>query len=215
LIFAILQPVALLGLVLGFAVSVVLRAVVQHAVAKRDPYGRRRTLFEPRRDIDVFGVVAAVLGGTGWGKRLEGGRPAALLAGPFAVLALSQLSFLAYRLLGGDPALPQLYSASSVFRGVPSGLAWEKVLFSFAVSTLCFGLLALVPLPPLDGWGLLAHRAGSRPGQGFAKARHWLEEQNIGVVILLVGLIIPLAAGVPLFVFLLDVVTFPVIAIWG
>lgn len=219
MIFALLQPVALIGLLLGFAVSVVLRAVVQHLVARRGPYARRQRLFDPRRDIDVFGVVAAVLGGTGWGKRATdpgGGWPriSVLVSGPIAVLVASQLAFAAYRFSGGSPLLLELYAASDVFRGIPTGTAVEKFLLSFAVSLLCFGLLALVPLPPLDGWGMLARRAGSRPNPGFARAQHWLDEQNIGVVILLVGLVIPLAGG-PLFLFLLNIVTAPVFALWA
>jgi hypothetical protein len=216
LIRALVQPVALVGLLLGFAAAVVVRAVVQHMVANRGPFARRQPAFEPRRDIDVFGVVAAVLGGTGWGRR-AGDRPstAVLFAGPGAVLLASQLAFAAYWLLGGDSLLPRLYVASDVFRGVPSGESWERILYSFAMSLLCFGLLALVPLPPLDGWGLLASRMGPRPGPGFAKTQHWLDEQNIGVVILLVGLIIPLTGGLPLFLFLLDLATYPVRVIWA
>jgi hypothetical protein len=135
-----------------------------------------------------------------------------LLAGPAAVLVASQVAFLAFR-LAGDPLLLQLHTASSVLHGVP-GDAVSQLLLSIAVSLLCFGLLALVPLPPLDGWGLLARRAGPRPSPGFARAHHWLDEQNIGVVILLVGLIIPLIGG-PLFLFLLDVVTTPVFLAWS
>lgn len=216
MILAIVEPVAFVGLLLGFAVSVVLRAVAQHLVMNRSPFARRQHVFRPRHDIDVFGAVAALFGGTGWGRRADD-RPsvAALLAGPGVVLIASQLAFAAYRLLGGNPLWLRLNEASEVFRGMPAGEPWEKILYSFAISLLCFGLLALVPLPPLDGWGLLMRRMGSRPSQGFAKAQHWLDEQNIGVVILLVGLIIPLAGGVPLFVFLLDLVILPVRWFWA
>jgi len=217
-LWALGQPVALAGLLAGFALAVVLRAVVQHAVASRGRFARRHRLFHPRRDVDVFGAVAAVLGGTGWGRRGPDGpdgRPstAVLLAGPFAVLIASQLAFGAYK-VAGDPLLLQLANASMVLQGVP-GDAVSQLLLSFAVSLLCFGLLALVPLPPLDGWGLVAGRAGPRPSQGFAKAQHWLDDQNLGVVILLIGLVIPLAAGAPLFLFLLDFVTAPVFAAWA
>ncbi len=216
MILAILHPFAFLGLLVGFLASVVLRAVVQHLIANRSPFARRERLFDPRRDIDVFGAVAAVIGGTGWGRKADDqARPAALIAGPLAVLGMSQLAFLGYVLLGGDRLLPQIHGVGDAFRGVPIGLVWEQFLYSFAIATLAFGLLALVPLPPLDGWGLLARRAGNRPSQGFARAHHWLVEQNIGVVILLVGMIIPLAAGVPLFVFLLDVVAIPFRVLWS
>jgi hypothetical protein len=217
-LWALGQPIALIGLVLGFLLAVLIRAVTQHALASRGrmSWGKERR-FDPRRDIDIFGAVAAALGGTGWGRRAPAGpdgrpRASVLLAGPAAVLIASQLAFLAFR-LAGDPLLLQLHTASSVLHGVP-GDAVSQLLLSIAVSLLCFGLLALVPLPPLDGWGLLAGRAGPRPSPGFARAQHWLDEQNIGVVILLVGLIIPLVGG-PLFLFLLDVVTAPVFLAWS
>lgn len=219
MIWALRHPVSLIGLLLGFALAVVLRSVVQHLVASRGQYAvRRQSLFEPRRDVDVFGVVAAVIGGTGWGRRAPDGpggspRVAVLLSGPLAVLVASQLAFAAYAVLG-DPLLLQLYHSSDVLRGI-AGDVTSQLLLPIAVSLLCFGLLALVPLPPLDGWGLLARRAGPRPSPGFAKAKHWLEDQNIGVVILLVGLIIPLFGNLSLFLFLLDLITAPVLAAWA
>ncbi len=217
MLFALGQPFALLGLVLAFVVSLALRALVAHLVLRRRL--GRVWLVDPRRDFDIFGAVAAVLGGTGWGRRLTevGGRPppaGALLAGPLAVLGVSQLAFLGYRLADGDTLLLRAYRASDFLRGsVPADVRWQ-VGASFAVGMLCFALLALFPLPPLDGWGLLV-RAVRRPGTGFQKAQHWLDEQNIGTVILLAGMILPLADGRPLLLILLDYLTAPVFGLWS
>jgi hypothetical protein len=216
-LWALGQPVALIGLALAFVVAVAIRAVTQQLLARGRQGMRGQRLFDPRRDFDVFGAVAAILGGTGWGKRAPAGfggrtRVAVLLGGPVAVLVASQLAFAAYRVVG-DPFPLRLYSASEVLHGIPGDVS-TQLLLSFAVGLLCFGLLALVPLPPLDGWGLLANRAGNRPSQGFARAQHWLDDQNIGVVILLVGLVIPLAGG-PLFLFLLNLIVTPVMRAWA
>jgi len=220
-LFALGQPIALVGLLIGFAVALLLRAVVQHALAGRGRMAMRRAaLFDHRRDIDPFGVVAGVLGGTGWGRKApEGadGRPrlAVLWAGPVSVLIASQLAFLVFRLIGGDAGALRVYFVSDIVYGGIPGSALTQFFLSFAVGLLCFGLVALVPLPPLDGWGLVARRAGPRPGTGFAKAQFWLEEKNVGVAVLLFGFIIPLAGGLPLFLFLLNAVATPVMRLWA
>ncbi|HEV2089197.1 MAG TPA: hypothetical protein VGR21_12865 [Cryptosporangiaceae bacterium] len=216
MLFALGQPFALLGLLAAFVVSLVVRAFAAHVVLRRQV--GRMPLLDPRRDFDIFGAVAAVFGGTGWGRRLDdvAGRPAppgALLAGPLAVLVVSQLAFAGYRLAGADTLLLRAHPASTVLTGVP-GEPLSQALASFAVGMLCFGLLALFPLPPLDGWGLL-RRAVRRPGPGFQKAEHWLDGQNIGTVILLAGMILPLSDGRPLVLILLDLLTAPFFVVWS
>jgi len=225
-LFALGRPIALAGLALAFVLGLVIRVIaIRIAQRRRVPAGwdtPRRAggkLVDVRRDVDIFGVVAAVVGGTGWGKKAEdvGMGPAplrVLLAGPIAVLVASQLAFLGFILVAGPVSLSAL-SASSVLRGDVFGAgAAELFLLSLAVGLLCFGLLALVPLPPLDGWGLLRH-AVRRPGTGFQKARYWLEDQNVGIAILLAGMLLPLFRGLPLFLFLLDIVSWPFLLLWG
>lgn len=224
MLFSLGQPIALVGLVVAFLTGVALRAAAQHLVLRHSPAhrvggaARRVALVTPRRDVDVFGVVSALIGGTGWGRGLDDvgvGPPPrrVLLAGPVAVLVASQLAFAGFRIAGGDRLGLQLYGTADVLRGAP-GDALTQLLLSLAVGLLAFGVFALIPLPPLDGWGLLRH-AVRHPGPGFAKARHWLEEQNIGVVILLAGMILPVAGNTPLFLYLLDVVTTPVLRVWS
>ena len=230
MLFALGQPVALAGLLAAFVVAVAVRAAVGNAVRSRRGESRRdgsralgrMRLLDVRRDVDVFGFVGAVLGGTGWGSPLPdvGTRPApvaALLAGPLAVIGTSQAALAAHAVAGGSPLPLRAYGAADILRGLPAGVgvdALSQALVSFAVGLLAFGVLALLPLPPLDGWGLLRHTV-RRPGTGFQRARYWLEDQNIGTVILLVGLVLPLGRGTPLLLVLLDAVTLPVLRAWG
>jgi hypothetical protein len=225
-LFALGQPIALAGLALAFVLGLVIRVLAIRVVQRRQvPAGwgtPRRAggkLVDVRRDVDIFGVVAAVVGGTGWGKKAEdaGLAPAplrVLLAGPIAVIVAAQLVFLAFVLVAAPVGL-SLLSASSVLRGeVTGGTSLQMFLLSLAIGLLCFGLLDLVPLPPLDGWGLLRH-AVKRPGTGFQKARYWLEDQNVGIAILLAGMLLPLFRGLPLFLFVLDLLTWPFLLLWG
>jgi hypothetical protein len=55
---------------------------------------------------------------------------------------------------------------------------------AFAGLLLAFGLLALPPVPPLDGFGL-PWFAQRRPGSGMQGYRLWFEHNNLGVVVLL------------------------------
>lgn len=226
MLFALGSPVALVGLALAFVLGLVIRVIAIRLVQRRRvPAGwdtPRRSggkLVDVKRDVDIFGVVAAVVGGTGWGKRVEDGGtgPAplrTLLAGPVAVLVASQLAFVAFVAVAGRVALDAL-NVSSVLRGdLIGGTSVELFLLSLAVGLLCFGLLDLVPLPPLDGWGLLRH-AVKRPGTGFQKAQYWLEDQNVGVAILLAGMLLPIFQGLPLFLFLLDLLCWPFLLLWG
>jgi hypothetical protein len=89
-----------------------------------------------------------------------------------------------------------------------------QFLLHFAVALLAAGLLALVPLPPLDGWALVMRAAGPRPSPGFAKAQHWLDENNVGVVILLIGIALPLV-GSALVLYVLGIVAYPVFLLWS
>ncbi len=220
MLFALGQPIALIGLLTGFLLAVLLRAVVQHALAGRGRMAMRRGRCSIRVATSTRSASSRrCFGGTGWGRRAPesvDGRPklAVLLAAPGVVLLASQAAFLAARITTDGPFALSLYVVSDILHGIP-GSAATQFLTSLAVSLLCFGLLALVPLPPLDGWGLLARRAGPRPGPNFAKAQLWLDEKNIGVVILLVGLVIPLTGGLPIFVFLLNVIGTPVMRAWA
>jgi hypothetical protein len=219
-LFALREPLAFVGLLVAFVLALVIRVVAIRLVQRRKAapdWAPRRRLLDPRRDVDIFGAVAAVIGGTGWGKRVDdaGLRPPpvrTLLAGPVAVLVASQIVFAVFVLT--SPYSVQGLKSSSILHGDYSAPAADIFLLSLAVGLLCFGILAFVPLPPLDGWGLLRH-AVRRPGPGFQKAQHWLDEQNLGVAILLAGMLLPLFAGLPLFLFLLDLITWPVFKAWS
>lgn len=228
MLFALGQPIALAGLALAFVLGLGIRVLAVRVVQRRQVPagwgGPRRAggkLVDVRRDVDIFGVVAAVVGGTGWGKKIEdaGLAPAplrVLLAGPIAVIVAAQVAFFGFVIVAGRVGLGAM-SASSALRGevgLIGGSGLGLFLLSLAVGLLCFGLLDLVPLPPLDGWGLLRH-AVKRPGTGFQKARHWLEDQNVGIAILLAGMLLPMFRGLPLFLFVLDLLTWPFLLLWG
>ena len=86
------------------------------------------------------------------------------------------------------------------------------MLLSLGVGLLAFGLLALIPIPPLDGFGIL-YNALRRPGAGMQWMRLWFEEKNIGVVVLIALCLFPF--GSPFLISLLDLLGILFLRVWS
>ncbi len=222
MLFALGEPFVFVGLLLSFVLALMLRAAAIRFTARslglvdrREPLAPR-----PREDVDPFGAVAAAVGGPGWGRpidvdevpRSRGRGRAALvfLAGPLTVLLAAQVALLAVRLL--HPGLLDFLRVSDVLRGLFDAPVDAQVLLGLAGGLLTFGLLALLPVPPLDGFGLLwsAQRA---PGRGMQGYRLWFQEKNLGVVLLLVCCFFPLSY--PLILLPVDLLGTVFLRLWG
>lgn len=222
MLFALGQPVAFVGLVLGFLLALLLRAVAIRFTARTLGLVHRREPVAPRvrEDVDPFGAVAASVGGMGWGRvidvdevpRTRGRGRAALVfaAGPLVTLLAAQLAFLAFTLI--YPGSLDYLRPSDVLRGQYTGDLGALLLLAVAVALLGFGLLALLPMPPLDGFGLL-WSAQRRPGPGMQGYRLWFQEKNVGVVVLLVGCFFPLSH--PLIMLPIDLLGTVFLRLWG
>jgi Zn-dependent protease len=221
-LYALGEPVAFVALVLSFLLALVLRAVAIRLTARSLRLADRHESVTPRlrEDVDPFGAVAAAIGGMGWGKMISvaevpryqgrGKAIAVFAAGPVLCILASQVLLLIYRLAYPDNIL-SLIGPADVLLGaaLPFG---EQVLLSLAVGLLCFGLLALIPIPPLDGFGIL-HNALNRPGRGMQWMRLWFEDKNIGVLVLLVLCIFPF--GYPFLLQILNGLGLVFVRIWG
>lgn len=224
MLFALGQPVAFAGLLLGFVLALVLRAFAIRFAARSLGLVERREALGPRlrEDVDPFGAVAAAVGGVGWGRiidvdevpRFRGRGRAALVfaAGPIVTVAAAQLVFLAYALLFPDSVGLETLRLSDVLRG-QFGASWDvQLLLSIACGLLGFGLIALLPIPPLDGFGLL-WSAQRQPGRGMQGYRLWFQEKNIGVVVLIACCFFPLSY--PLLLLPVDLLGTVFLALWG
>jgi Zn-dependent protease len=203
LLFALGQPVAFAGLLVAFVVGLLLRAYAIRLTARSIGLTHRGESVAPRlrEDIDAFGAVAVAVGGAGWGKiidvdeipRAHGRGKAALVfaAGPIVTILAAQLVFLAHKLLYPDAFGLSLASPGDILTGQFDADLIPQFLIALAVGLLGFGLLALLPIPPLDGFGLL-WSCFDRPGKGMQGYRLWFQEKNLGVVVLLVCCFFPL-----------------------
>jgi hypothetical protein len=221
-LFAIAQPAALLGLLLAFLLALALRLVAMRLTARALGLQPRPgpLMLDPREDIDPFGAVAAVVAGTGWGRPVDidamprwagrGRRAAVVAAGPLAPLLAGLLVLTAYRL--AYPDAPILGGISAALRGGWAPSIPAQFLLSVAAGLIGFGLLNLVPLPPLDGFSLL-WVSMKHIGAAGERARSWLVENNIGVVVLLVMVFFPL--NYPFLFLFLDLLGAPILWVWS
>ena len=203
MLFALGQPVAFAGLLVAFVLGLLLRAYAIRLIARSAGLTHRNESVAPRlrEDVDAFGAVAVAVGGAGWGKiidvdeipRTRGRGRAALVfaAGPIVTLLAAQIFFLIHKLLYPDSLGLSFLRPSEVLTGQFSGDLIPQFLISVAVGLLGFGLISLLPIPPLDGFGLL-WSAVQRPGRGLQGYRLWFQEKNLGVVVLLVCCFFPL-----------------------
>ena len=146
-----------------------------------------RGSLNPRRHLDPAGTIMLLIAGFGWGKpvpvnpsRLRVGRTGMALvsaAGPMANVALAVAFALLFRVgvLDGSFTREDLQSAS-----LP---AWASIIAWYGVAlNLLLAVFNLLPLPPLDGGGII---------QGIAP-RSWrpavVQLQRFGPIVLM-GLI--------------------------
>lgn len=125
-------------------------------------------------------------------------------------------SVLATRLVGGRlwgrPAgahlARRLLDPFGALAAAFGGTGWGRA----GVGLVCFGMIALLPVPPCDGAGAL-WLLWRRPGPHAARVRHWLVERNVGVAILLVAMV-PLGARGALAYPVLDALGTPLVRLW-
>ena len=222
MLFALGEPVAFVALVISFLLGLVLRSVAIRLTARTLGLADRREPItpRPRDDIDPFGAVAAAIGGMGWGKMISvdeisrhrgRGRAATVfLAGPLINIIVAEILLGVYAAVYSTGDLAFLGPAD-VLLGI-GGPIGPQVLLSIAVGLLSFGLLALIPIPPLDGFGVMYY-ALRRPGAGIQWMRLWFEDKNIGVLILLICCLFPLPG--PILLRILDALGLLFIRLWG
>jgi Zn-dependent protease len=224
-LFAIAKPASLAGLLVAFLLGLSLRVIAMRLavrVLRLEPPGGR-LLPSPREDIDPFGAVVALIAGTGWGRPVDidamprfasrGKRAFVVLVGPLAALVAGLAGLTAYRLLFPDERFVlTFFDASAVLRGALGVSYGAQFVLALAVGLLCFGLLALIPLPPLDGFALL-WLSLRQPSAAAQKARYWLTEKNLGVVILMVMTFFPLAS--PFLHIFIDLLAAPFLWAWA
>ncbi|MDP9435685.1 MAG: hypothetical protein M3P93_11020 [Actinomycetota bacterium] len=217
-LYALEDPFSLLVLALSFLTASVLAGWTSALLAARAgethlrAEGRLRP--DPRRHVDPFGAVAAVLSGLGWPRPVpvprapRGQLLRVTLAGPLLLLAVGAGLLVGFALVEGPVA-----GASTVLlkTGVTGGGLLPRALLLSGLMHLFVGLLCLVPLPPMPGGQLLFGLAPRT--RGWQQAETYLVERNLGVVAVLVLLLFSLGGPQPLLLAVLTAVGRPLVAL--
>jgi hypothetical protein len=213
-LFALGQPATLLGLLAAFLLGSFLQTAGQRLMI-----GGRRSLHGVKQAqlwLDPYSAVAAVLGGAGWAPRqdLDRRRPGLpLLLTVVSVVievVLAAVGAVGFRLAGGPTKLLTFISTVDVIHGhqliVTSFV--QRFALGFAVESLACAVLALVPIPPLPLgvwlWSVLPHSDGPR------RLAYRLLEEQWGILVILVLLLIPLAGQQPALLALIAAVADPI-----
>jgi hypothetical protein len=166
--------------------------------------------------LDPYGTVAAVISGVGWGPPapLRPGRrpgPLPLIAAVAVHAALAAAALAVYVSAGGIRDLLHVVNLSALLHGDDVSLlsVGQRIALGFAATNLACGLLALVPIPPLEAGVWLWSRLPRSPG-ARRMAYHLLEEAW-GVAALLVLVLLPLGGGRPVLLAVLDAVGDPLL----
>ena len=168
------------GMLLGITVHEFSHALTADRLGDRRPRALGRVSLNPLRHLDPFGTLLLVLVGIGWGKpvpvaveALRPGRTGMALvaaAGPVSNVLAALVVAGVYRILdlaglGGSAALDLIYVVLAV--------------------NLLLAILNLIPIPPLDGFGVVISLL---PERWEYAIRPWA---GYGVLVLLVLLIVP------------------------
>ena len=191
MLYALRYPLSFVVLVVAFVLGLAARGFAQRLVSgQRRPawarqLTRRRSLMWLKPYVDPYGFVGAIIGGPGWGtpvavnnfRHRPGGRVIAqLLAGPvvLAVMGVGALEgfrqWSGYKLSGSGVLLATLRGELFVGYGAKHArfdyvLGFGKVALFFAGTVwLTMAILAIMPLPPLDGGKLLFDWRHARSG---------------------------------------------------
>lgn len=216
MLYALGDPRSFVFLLVFSVVCITLSGWISALVAARQgsrslrQEGRLRP--DPRRHLDPFGAVSAVIAGIGWHRPVEvprtsTGRVAmAVLAGPAALLVLglgTLAGFGAYYpdfMVGAQ--LDVGGGSYALQNGAPLLSAGMEAWLLMGVAATWTGAIQLVPLPPLPG-GQVLFAAAPRT-LGWQKAEYQLVERNIGTAVLLALMLIPLGSNVALLPNILD-----------
>jgi hypothetical protein len=203
-LFVLNKPALLLGIIAALYIGVVAGSAATVLVAKAlgDPMGQRegRLTLNPVRLVHIYSAVMMVLAGFGWAEQVplnDRWRArrfhvcAAVLARPLAYAGLSlaaaagakAVSVRTYEIVNNR--IPEAIAGTSSHSFPAEFLLQMSVVFA------ALFVVSLIPVPPTDLGRVIFTLGGN--SMGWQKARYQLEERNIGLVIVLALLLLPIA----------------------
>jgi Zn-dependent protease len=184
--YLVLLLFAVPGIIIGFTVHEFCHALVATSYGDPTPRAQGRLSFNPANQIDPLGLAALVLIGIGFARPVQfnplyvrrGGQRAWLsAAGPLSNLAVAVVLGIFLRLLIlTDPAV-QACSIPSFDLPFAGYLYWI-LIEAFFVNVILF-VFNLVPIPPLDGYGVADGLFRTRVPVLF----QWIDRNRTGILL--------------------------------
>ena len=143
------------GIILGLSLHEFAHALVSDRLGDPTPRRQGRLTINPMAHIDWLGFIPLLFVGFGWGKpvMIDPGYYKNRRAGEFltAIAGVTMNLILAVILSFPTKAVLSLYYASG------SALAENTfyILYYAVMINVCLMIFNLIPVPPLDGWGIL------------------------------------------------------------
>ena len=188
LLGAAADPQRLISLIIGFIVAISVHEAC-HALAATwlgdpTPKSQGRLTLNPLRHLDFMGTLLLVVAGFGWGKPvivnplnlrfgIRRGTAIVSAAGPASNLALAAL-------LG--PVFAQVAGESSGI--LPNSQFLAYVLIGTITINILLAVFNLIPIPPLDGFGVLYGVVPPETAEALEPLRRYGPLILFGVVIL-------------------------------
>jgi membrane-associated protease RseP (regulator of RpoE activity) len=133
-----------------------------------------------------------------------------MLTGPLANAALSVAALVVLAVTNSATGLAGSPSLGDILHGhLGLSSAGPTLLTAIAIINMYMAVLSLVPLPPLEGGRIMFLLAP--PTLGWQKAQYYLVERNIGIGVLLVGLILSLGANPAPIAYLVGTIAEPIL----
>lgn len=194
--YLVLLLFAVPGIVIGFTVHEFCHALVATSYGDPTPKAQGRLSFNPANQIDPLGLAMLVLVGLGFARPVQfnpmyvrrGSQRAWLsAAGPLSNLGVAVLLCVILRLLIlADPAVQNCELPSFALN--PAGFAFWMLVEAFFVNMILF-VFNLIPIPPLDGYGVVEGLFRSHAPTFF----QWVDRNRTGILIaaLLIFFVLP------------------------
>ncbi|MGH7759451.1 MAG: site-2 protease family protein, partial [Candidatus Dormibacteria bacterium] len=194
--YLVLLLFAVPGIIIGFTVHEYCHARVAVSYGDPTPRAQGRLSLNPADQIDPFGLAALVLVGIGFARPVQynpyhvrRGRQRAWLsaAGPLSNLVMAALLAFALKLL--ILADPQVQTCLLPSFDLPlAGYLYWVLVEAFFVNMILF-VFNLIPIPPLDGYGVAEGLFRSHAPALF----QWIDRNRMGILIvaLLIFFVLP------------------------
>ncbi|HEY6537867.1 MAG TPA: site-2 protease family protein [Candidatus Dormibacteraeota bacterium] len=184
--YLVLLIFAVPGIVIGFTVHEFCHAQVATSYGDPTPRAQGRLSLNPAVQIDPLGLACLVLIGIGFARPVQfsplyvrRGRQRAWVsaAGPLSNLLVAALLAVFLRLLiTADPAVQNCLLPS--FNLTLAGYLYWFLIEAFFVNVILF-IFNLIPIPPLDGYGVAEGLFRSHAPLLF----QWIERNRMGILV--------------------------------